>query len=70
MEISVKKDGLKLTDEKMTPLSYLFVTYNAEYREVGLCAYQPEKGEQHDFVLSLAEWNRVKNFIDQKIEET
>ena len=70
MEISVRKDGLRLTDKRMTPLSYLFVTYNAEYMEVGLCAYQPEKGEQHDFVLSLEEWNRVRDFIDQKTKET
>ena len=56
-------------DKESKTISYLYVTYNAEYGEVGLCTYQPKKGEQHDFILSLEEWDKVKGFIDLKIKE-
>ncbi|HFI0175831.1 TPA: hypothetical protein ACGORP_000204 [Streptococcus suis] len=69
MKITVRSDELKMTDETMTPLTSLYAAYSAECRTVDLCTYQPEKGEQHDFVLSVEEWNMVKNFVDQKIKE-
>ncbi|HFH9946328.1 TPA: hypothetical protein ACGO80_000426 [Streptococcus suis] len=69
MKITIRSDEIKLTDESMTPTTSLYAAYSAEVRTVDLCTYRPKEGEQHDFVLSIQEWNMVKNFVDQKIKE-
>ena len=70
MKISIRKNEIKLVDENMHPTSELYVEYYPDAEMVHICAYQPENGEQHDFSLSISEWNVVKNFIENKIKET
>ena len=70
MKISIRKNEIKLVDENMHPTSELYVGHYPDAEMVHICAYQPENGEQHDFTLSISEWNVVKNFIENKIKET
>lgn len=70
MKISIRKNEIKLVDENMYPTSELYVEYYPDDEMVHMCVYQPEHGDQHDFVLLISEWNVVKNFIENKIKET
>lgn len=70
MKISIRKNEIKMVDENMYPTSELYVGYYSDSEIINICAHQPEHGEQHDFALSISEWNVIKNFIENKIKET